>query len=105
MMPMWLGRTRRTGDRWAAWLMSITLGSLVVMADTAARHELGSADEQPPGRGRYRDRDLGMAFDFPAHIFQENDDHKHGHYSCDLRSALRLFRLVARSGRDGRRNR
>jgi hypothetical protein len=44
-------------------------GSLVVMADTAARHDMASAAEQPPGWGRYRDRDLGMAFDFPAHIF------------------------------------
>jgi hypothetical protein len=68
-MPMWLGRTRRTGDRWAAWLMSITFGSLLVMADTAARHDMASAAEQPPGWGRYRDREFGMTFDFPAHIF------------------------------------
>jgi hypothetical protein len=66
---MWLGRTRLTGDRWAAWLMSITLGSLLVMADMAARHDVASAAERPPGWGRYRDRDFGMAFDFPAHIF------------------------------------
>jgi hypothetical protein len=39
------------------------------MADTAARHDMASAAEQPPGWGRYRDRDLGIAFDFPAHIF------------------------------------
>jgi hypothetical protein len=69
MMPMWLGRTRRKGERWAAWLISIMFGSLVVMADTAARHDMASAAEQPPGWGRYRDRDLGMTLDFPAHIF------------------------------------
>jgi hypothetical protein len=39
---------------------------LLVMADTAARHDMASAAEQPPGWGRYRDRDFGMAFDFPA---------------------------------------
>jgi hypothetical protein len=39
------------------------------MADTAARHDMASVAEQPPGWGRYRDREFGMAFDFPAHIF------------------------------------
>jgi Protein of unknown function (DUF3551) len=68
-MPMWSERTRWTGDRWAAWLMSITFGSLLVMADTAARLDMASAAEQPPGWGRYRDREFRMAFDFPAHIF------------------------------------
>jgi hypothetical protein len=69
MMPMWLGWTRRKGGQWAAWLISIMFGSLVVMADTAARHDMASAAEQLPGWGRYRDQALGMAFDFPAHIF------------------------------------
>jgi hypothetical protein len=68
-MPKWLGRTRRKGGQWAAWLISIMFGSLVVMADTAARHDMASAAEQPPGWGRYRDWDLGVALDFPAHIF------------------------------------
>jgi hypothetical protein len=49
--------------------MSITFGSLLVMADTAACHDMASAAERPPGWERYRDRDFGMAFDFPAHIF------------------------------------
>jgi hypothetical protein len=31
--------------------------------------DAAAATERPPGWGRYRDRDLGMAFDFPAHIF------------------------------------
>jgi Protein of unknown function (DUF3551) len=39
------------------------------MADTVARHYIASAAEQPPAWGRYRDREFGMAFDFPAHIF------------------------------------
>jgi hypothetical protein len=69
MMPMWLGWTRRKSGQWAAWLTSIMFGSLVVMADTAARHDMASAAEQLPGWGRYRDQALGMAFDFPAQIF------------------------------------
>jgi hypothetical protein len=39
------------------------------MADTVARHYIASAADQPPAWGRYRDREFGMAFDFPAHIF------------------------------------
>jgi hypothetical protein len=66
-MPRWLGRTRRTGDRPAAWLMSIAVGSLLVLADMPAQHDGASAAEQPPGWRRYHE--LGMALDFPAHIF------------------------------------
>jgi hypothetical protein len=95
MMPMWLGRTRRTGDRWAAWLISIMFGSLVVMADTAARHDMASAAEQPPRWGRYRDRDLGMAFDFPAHIFSLKSAEQEGEgvlfSTPDDRARIRVF--------------
>jgi hypothetical protein len=87
---MWLGRTRRT-----AWLMSIMFGSLLVMADTAARHDMASAAEQPPGWGRYRDRDFGMAFDFPAHIFSLKSAEQEGEgvvfSTPDDRARIRVF--------------
>src|SRR5215813_2832428 len=37
--------------------------------DLAANHDTAAAAERPSGWGRYRDRQLGMAFDFPSHIF------------------------------------
>ena len=47
--------------------MSLALGLLGVAADSAA-HDVATA-ERSPGWGKYRDRNLGMAFDFPSHIF------------------------------------
>jgi hypothetical protein len=66
---MWSGPKRRTPYRWAGWLISSVLASLIVMAEAGARSDAASAAERPPGWGRYRDRSFGMAFDFPAHIF------------------------------------
>jgi hypothetical protein len=87
--------TDKTDRRSAAWLMSITFGSLLVMADTAARHDMASAAEQPPGWGRYRDRDFGMAFDFPAHIFSlksaEQDSEGVVFSTPDNRARIRVF--------------
>jgi hypothetical protein len=92
---MWLAPTGWTGGRWAAWLVAITLGSLLVMADTAARQETASAAERSPGWGRYRDRDFGMAFDFPARIFPLKSAEQGGEgvlfSTPDGRARLRVF--------------
>jgi len=47
----------------------MALGLLVAMADGAAGHEAVMAAERSSGWGKYRNRDLRMAFDFPSSIF------------------------------------
>jgi hypothetical protein len=94
---MWFGLTRRTGYRWPGWLISTTFGALLVMAESAARHDMASAAERPPGWGRYRDRNFGMAFDFPAHIFSLKSAEQGGEgvlfSTPDGRARLRVFSL------------
>jgi hypothetical protein len=60
----------------------------VRIADTAARHDMASAAEQPLGWGRYRDRALGMAFDFPAHIFSLKSAEQEARVSSFLRPMI-----------------
>jgi len=78
-----------------AWLVAITLALLVVIADMAARQETAAAAQRPPAWGRYRDRNLGMVFDFPAHIFPLNSAQQGGEgvlfSSPDGRAQLRVF--------------
>jgi hypothetical protein len=54
-----------------------------------------SAQEQPAGWGRYRDRDFGMAFDFPRHIFslQSAEQGRQGvtFSTPDGRARIRVF--------------
>jgi len=65
------------------------------MADMAARQEIASAAERSSGWGRYRDRNFGMVFDFPAHIFPLKSVQQGGEgvlfSTPDGRAHLRVF--------------
>src|SRR5262245_43560403 len=58
-------RTGTTEPRMTAIVFALVLAAM----GTAACHDIAAAAERPSGWGRYRDRQLGMAFDFPSHIF------------------------------------
>jgi hypothetical protein len=78
----------------ATWLISLALGCLAVVADAAAREQTEDA-ASVPGWGRYRDRDLGMTFDFPAHIFSLKSAEQGGQgvafSTPDGRARIRVF--------------
>ena len=92
---MGFGQTTERGGRCIARLVAITLGSLAVIADMATRQEIASAAERPPEWGRYRDRNFGMVFDFPAHIFPLKSAQQGGEgvlfSTPDGRAHLRVF--------------
>jgi hypothetical protein len=77
----------------ATWLVSIVLGCLAVVTDAAARDQAGA--DRTSGWGRYRDRDFGMTFDFPAHIFSLKSAEQGGEgvvfSTPDGRARIRLF--------------
>jgi hypothetical protein len=75
----------------ATWLIALALGCLVT--DAAARDQ--AAAEGASGWGRYRDRDFGMTFDFPAHIFSLKSAEQGGQgvvfSTADGRAHIKLF--------------
>ena len=60
------GRTQ-TNHRSTAWPAAMMFVVALVVTDLAAG--AAAAAERPDGWGRYRDRQFGMAFDFPSHVF------------------------------------
>jgi len=61
-------RIRRIGRRATAW-PTLTFAVVLVTIGMAGGHDSAAAAERPSGWGHYRDRQLGMAFDFPSHVF------------------------------------
>jgi hypothetical protein len=61
--------SRIVGHRRPAWPAAIALAFLLLAPIAAAGGDDSSNEERSPDWGRYRDRELGMTFDFPAHIF------------------------------------
>jgi len=90
------------------WLVAIALALLVVIADMAARQEIAAAAQRPPGWGRYHDRNLGMVFDFPAHIFALKSAQEGGEgvlfSTPDGRGHLRLFGFRNKANQTPRRH-
>src|SRR4051812_48860672 len=78
----------------ATWLILLVLGCLAVVTDAAGREQTEAA-ARAPGWGRYRDRDLGMTFDFPAHIFSLKSAEQGGQgvlfSTPDGRARIRVF--------------
>jgi hypothetical protein len=78
----------------AMWLISLVLGCLAVVTDAAARDQ-AEASARASGWGRYQDRDFGMRFDFPAHIFSLKSAEQGGQgvvfSTPDGRARIRLF--------------
>jgi len=77
------------------WLTTFVCGVLIVAADGLPR----DASAATEGWGRYRDRDLGMAFDFPSHIFPlrsaEQGQRRGVVFStADGRARIRVFAFV-----------
>jgi hypothetical protein len=62
-------KTSNIGHRGAAWVLPMASMALVVMAGIVAGDHAAAASSSAAGWGRYRDRDSGLVFDFPAHIF------------------------------------
>jgi hypothetical protein len=58
---------RVAGHRRPAWPTAIALAFLLLAPMAAAGRD--DSSERSPDWGRYSDRELGMTFDFPAHIF------------------------------------
>jgi hypothetical protein len=80
----------------ATWLISLVLGCSAIVADAAARDQ--TAAERASGWGRYRDRNFGMTFDFPAHVFSLKSAEQGGQdvvfSTPDGRARIRLFALA-----------
>ena len=84
-------RTGTTEPRMTAIVFALVLAAM----GTAACHDVAAAAERPSGWGRYRDRQLGMAFDFPSHIFSLKSGEEGGEgvvfSTPDSRARIRAF--------------
>ena len=87
-------RISRIARRATAW-PTIILAVVLVTLDMAGGHDGAAAAERPSGWGRYRDRQLGVAFDFPSHVFslKSADQGRDGvvFSTPDGRARIRLF--------------
>lgn len=61
-------RVKRGFGDLARWVPVFACALSVLLADAMMR-DAAARTEGSGGWGRYRDRDLGMAFDFPSHVF------------------------------------
>jgi hypothetical protein len=79
-----------------AWLISLALGCLAVVTDATGREQTEAV--RAPGWGRYHDRELGMTFDFPAHVFSLKSAEQGGQgvvfSTPDGRARIRVFAVA-----------
>jgi len=77
--------------------MVLLFACAIAVMDARAREQTDGL-AQSSGWGRYRDRDLGMAFDFPAHIFSLKSAEQGGRdvvfSTPDGRARIRVFSVA-----------
>jgi hypothetical protein len=91
-----MGSLRTSGARRAA--RSLVLVTSLMAAGLVAGADDADAAKRPEGWGRYRDRDLGMQFDFPAHVFSLRSAEQGGRgvsfSTPDGHARIRVFSLT-----------
>jgi hypothetical protein len=89
--------TTKTHKWRLAWLASLAMALFLPVSVANAGNEVSTV-EQSPRWGHYRDRDFGMAFDFPAHIFalKSAEQGRDGviFSTADGRARIRVFGVV-----------
>ena len=89
--------TNKVSSPAATWLIALALAILTAPTKAAARDRAEGLDHASRW-GRYRDRDFGMTFDFPAHIFSLKTAEQGGRSvvfsTPDGRARIRVFALA-----------